>query len=147
MSTVKQEAEHILEKYRLLLELWRRERALGRQEFLGFAITTAILALVSLSGAWWSALFGLVIAVVWFVLAARTLAQQNHLYGEMEALSGQRNDEPLFHLHRVDQVEIQVPILGKAASWAQAASRYLLLGTPAFFVIAWILGFIILLVT
>ncbi len=147
MSTVKQEEGHVLERYRLLFELWRKERALGRQEFLGFAITTAILALVSLSGAWWSALFGLVIAVVWFVLTARTLTQQNHLYGEMEALSGQRNDEPLFQLHRVDQAEIQLPVLGKIASWAQVTSRYLLLGTPMFFVVAWVLGFIILVAT
>ena len=56
-----------VEQYKLLLELWRRERALGRHEFLGFIIATAILILVSLSGAWWLPLIGIIVSKIWLV--------------------------------------------------------------------------------
>lgn len=143
MSTSKQGEGYGLERYQMLLELWQRERALGRQEFLGLIIATAILVLVSLSGAWWPPVFGFVISLVWLILSARSVAHQSHLYQEMEALSTPNADNLLFQSHRFEQVEVRLPFLGRATSWLQPASRYIFLGTPALFAVVWFFGFII----
>ncbi len=147
MSASEQSEASNVEQYKLLLELWRRERALGRHEFMGFIIATAILILVSLSGTWWLPLIGIIVSKVWLILSARSAAQQNRLYQEMEALSTAKADNPLLKLHSFEQEEVKLPLLGRFTKLLQTASGYIFIGTPALFIVIWLLGFILALAT
>ena len=147
MSTSERSEASNVEQYKLLLELWRRERALGRHEFLGFIIATAILILVSLSGAWWLPLIGIIVSKVWLILSARSAAQQNRLYQEMEALSTAKADNPLLKLHSFEQEPVKLPLLGRFTKLLQTTSGYIFIGTPAVFIVIWLLGFILALAT
>lgn len=143
MSTAQQGEAGNSEQYKLLLELWRRERALSRHEFLGFIIATTILILVSLSGSWWPPLLGIIISKVWLILSARSAAQQGRLYAEMEAFGTSKSDNRLFKVHSFEQEEVKIPLLGPFTRLVQPISRNVFIGTPILFVVIWLLGFII----
>jgi len=147
MPTSKQAVTHDVEGYRLLLELWRREKSLARVEFLGLLIATVILALVSLSGTWWPPLFGFAVSLVWLAAAARSLGQQDHLYGELELVSQEKGDNPVFRVHRLAQAEGPLPVVDKTSHWVRLTSRHFFVGMPAVLVVAWFAGFIVSLAT
>lgn len=130
-----------MERYKSLLDLWRGERLLGIQLFLGFAVTSSLLALVSLSGTWWPLLSGLVLSLLWLVLNAKWTAQQKFLYSELEQL-GSAGDNPLLRLHQFSAVEFQIPRYPRLSTWAQRVSKHFLLGTPAVLSVAWFAGII-----
>ena len=130
-----------MERYKSLFDLWRGERLLGMQLFLGFAVASSLLALVSLSGTWWPLVSGLGLSLLWLVLNAQGTAQQKFLFAELEQL-GSASDSPLLRLHQFSAVEIQTPRIPRLSTWAQLVSKHFLLGTPAVLSVAWFAGFI-----
>ena len=130
-----------MEQYKSIFDLWRGERLLGIQLFLGFAVTSSLLALVSLSGTWWPILSGLGLSLLWLVLNAKVAAQQKFLFAELEQL-GSASDSPLLRLHEFSAVEIQTPRYPRLSTWAQLVSKHFLLGTPAVLCVAWFVGII-----
>ena len=145
-TSTKAETQDV-EGYRLLLELWRREKSLARIEFVGLLIVMAILALVGLSGTWWPPLLGMGLSIVWVASAASSLGQQDHLYGELEVVSQQNENDPVFRLHRLVQTGGMMPVAGKAAPWLLLANRYMFVGIPSVLVVAWFVGWIVALAT
>jgi hypothetical protein len=136
-----------LERYKMTLSLWKRERSLGRQEFMGFILATVILVLVSLSGTWWPSLFGILVSLVWLLLSIRSSSQQDYLYKELESLGSAEEESPLAQVHRFEQGDVVVPFLGDITKLYRPASKYVYLCTPAFFILIWILGFLLSFVT
>ena len=131
-----------LDRYKLLLDGWRRERTLALQSFVGFAIATAVFALISLGGAWWAPAAGLALAVSWLATAAQSIAQQDRLYAQLED-SADDPMEPMFQAHRFVHVRMSVPRIARAGEWVGFVSRYAPLAIPAIFLPAW-LAFLIL---
>jgi hypothetical protein len=130
-----------IERYKLLMESWRGQRSLSMQAFLGSAIATAILALISLGGSWWPHLLGLGYSVGWLAISAQMLSNQDRLYSQLEEM-GSGNEDALFQTHRFAEAEINVPRVERAGAWAVKLSRYAMLGAPAILVVAWLAGFI-----
>jgi hypothetical protein len=128
-----------LEHYKLVLTMWRKERALGRQEFLGFIIATVILVLVSLSGTWWPPLFGILISLFWLAVSNRNIANQKRLYQELENLGAIDADNPLLHIHTFEPGTVTLPGLGDITRLFE--------NIPVVFILVWILGFILSFVT
>ena len=147
MATSKGNETRDNEQYKLLLELWQKERASSRNEFTGFIIATAILILVSLGGAWWAPILGLIFAIIWLVLSARTASQQERLYSEMDAISAANSDNPALKLHGFEQDDVKLLFVIIPAGLIKKISGYILTGTPALFIVIWIIGFIVALVT
>ena len=131
-----------LERYKLLLDGWRRERALSMQTFAGFAVAAAILALISLSGAWWAAAAGVVTSVVWLAAGAQLMAQQDYLYARLEEAGGATADAA-FHTHRSAEARVRVARIERAGEWTRLVSRYAPLGVPAVLSAAWLIGLIV----
>ncbi|MBW1916125.1 MAG: hypothetical protein JRI86_14530 [Deltaproteobacteria bacterium] len=132
-----------LEKYKMTLSLWNKERASGRQEFLGFIIATVILVLVSLSGTWWPPLFGILVSLVWLILSIRSSSHQEYLYQELEKLGSADSANPILQVHRFEQGEVKVPFFGDITKLFQPASRYVFLCAPAVFIVIWVFGFLL----
>ena len=138
-----------VERYKLILESWRGQRALMMQAFVGSAVATGILGLISLGGSWWPHVLGLGYSIGWLAISAQMLSHQDHLYSQLEEMST-GNENALFKTHRFAEAAIKVPgVPGveRAGPWAARVSRYAMLGAPAVLVVAWLAGFILWAVT
>lgn len=120
-----------IEKYKLLLDLWKSENPIKTNKLQMLMATNSILlsAFFLTEHTFGIALVGFVFSLVWVLSIGRTVSYQHHWYSQMEDLRKKYTGNTMFQIH---SVEVKPPV------WGRVSSRYYLLGTPFSTAISWL---------
>jgi hypothetical protein len=131
MIAHEQEELMALEKYRLLLDLWKSENLNKTNQLLMLMATNSLLVLAFFLAEQtpWIALVGFLFSFVWILSLGHTVSLQNHWRAQMEILRERCAHYALFQIH---SAEI------RPSFWGKVSSRYYLLGTPIAITISWL---------
>ena len=121
-----------VEKYKLLLDLWKSENRNNTNQLLMLMATNSLLVLgFFLSGKTpWIALIGCIFSFVWILSLGHTISSQRRWQAQMEVLRKRCAQYALFQIHTAES---------KSSIWGKVPSINYLLGTPIVASIAWLI--------
>jgi hypothetical protein len=127
------ESEELMavEKYRLLVDLWKSENRNKTNQLLVLMATNSLLVLAFFLAERtpWVALVGSLFSFVWILSLGHTISLQDHWRAQMEILRKRGAQYALFQIH---SARTRSSILGRVPS------RYYVLGTPIAAAISWL---------
>jgi len=120
-----------VEKYKMLLDLWKTEDLNKTNQLQMLMATNSLLVLAFfLTGqSSWIALVGFLFSFVWILSLGHTVYLQTHWRAEMEVLRERCAGNALFQIQSAEL---------KPSVWGKVPSRYYLLGTPIVATVSWL---------
>lgn len=125
-----------VEKYKLLLDLWKSENPVKTTKLQVLILVNSILVSVFLlTSSFWIALAGMLFALVWILSIGRTVSYQRHWKNEMDKLQKGHSDNIVFRIH-------DAPAAHRL--WGRVPSAYYTIGAAVAAALIW---FVVLLIT
>jgi hypothetical protein len=138
MIAYEREEQIAVEKYRLLLDLWKSENLskTNQLQMLMAANSLLVLGFFLAGQSFWIALVGFLFSLVWILSLGHTIYLQTHWRAQMEVLRERCAGNALFQIQSAEL---------KPSVWGKVPSRYYILGTPIVATTAWLVVLLYLL--